>query len=112
MPLVTPRKVQTESHKVRRLIAEYLKNRRVKKRYLARIDAIQKQIKQSLEYLDRNAVHVGDAKAVVAKVLGPAPGSAGPDSWIYPGGTDLESYRVDFQGDAVSGKTFVDYYVS
>jgi hypothetical protein len=112
MPTTVSRKTQTESRKFRRLVAEYLRLNRAKRPSPAREQSLQREIKRSLEYLDNHAILVGNSKAEVAALLGPAPGQAGPESWLYPGGSADESYRIDFQSGAVARKSFEIIYAS
>lgn len=110
MPAKASQKIQLESRKVRRLIADYLRLHRAKRPSAAREHLLHKKIREALAYLDQNAIHDGDSKAHVERLLGPAPGHAGADSWLYPGGSDDESYRVDFEADAVVRKSFDTIY--
>jgi hypothetical protein len=98
--------VQNESRRVRRLIAAYVRLHRQKKYSPIRESALQKRIKVLLEKLDRAVIKLGDSKTEVERVLGPAPGAIGPDSWIYPGADAREFYRIDFSAGAVAGKSF------
>jgi hypothetical protein len=103
--MAVSQRVRTESREVRRLIAECVRLHRSHRPSALREQALRRRIRTSLDYLDRNAIQLGASMTEVASLLGPAPGAAGADSWIYPGGV-RESYRVDFQSGQVSGKSF------
>jgi len=106
MPSLASAKVKQESAKLRRLVAEYVNLRHSKRPSAARLAALRRQIKDSLLYLDRHGLRLGDDKAAVEGLLGPPPGRAGEDSWFYPGGEAQESYRLDFRAGNLARKSF------
>src|SRR4029079_7463949 len=103
--------IQTESKKVRQLIADFLRNHRRKHPSHTVSESLQRRIKAALVYLDQNAIKIGDTEANVEKLLGPAPGHSS-DTWFYPGGSIDEAYSVQFDHGLVVRKSFEIIYTS
>jgi hypothetical protein len=105
--------VKKRSDTVRRIIGEYFltKGKRGRKRLsFKREQAIRRRLRQALEYLDQNALELGDHSLDILKVLGPPYGRMAENFWLYPAEEREHFYVLSFVADAVADKSFTLMY--
>lgn len=105
--------IKKRSETVKRIIKQHFltQAKKGKKKLSAKQEqTVRKQLRDALDYLDRNAIELGDGSLEVLKLLGPPYGQQPENSWLYPGEERNRFYALSFIADKVAEKYFTLIY--
>jgi len=91
-------------------LAEFARLRKAGKSSPGHEQKLRARMHAAIVYLDQQAIHDGDTRDRVRKLMGDPYGEWGADSWLYPGPERDRFFRIDFRQNGVAARYFTTIY--